>query len=128
MEAMSEITSRVHSVNVSMDNAINITPLATVYPTAAESKKGQPSNAIGSEGKYEGKLSNPNLNKIMEDGRDVERAIRNLVYRVLHEDVHVDGISRPLSQIAHPTHADIVGETPDNSNSNDAAANLLALY
>lgn len=52
IEATFEIASRVHSVNVSMDNAINVAPLAIVYPTATDLKKGQSSHATGSKGKY----------------------------------------------------------------------------
>lgn len=89
-------------MNIFLEHPIDVTPLATVYPTVMESKKDQTSHATGSKRTSAGKSSNPTLDKIKEDGRDVGRAIRNLFYRVLNEDFPVAGISRPVSHIAPP--------------------------
>lgn len=107
-----------------MDEVIDVAPLTMVHTTDMELKKHQTPHAAYFEGTSVGKSSNPTLDKIKEDGRYVDRAIRNLVYRVLNEDVPVAGISRPLSKIVPSTHDDEVEKTTDVSKSDDAEDNL----
>ncbi|XP_058721428.1 uncharacterized protein LOC131593172 [Vicia villosa] len=123
-ETMFALFSRAQPVNISAGNAIAAAPLTTVYNTVLALMEPQTSHATSSEGPFVGNYSNPALDKIKEGSTYVDRAIRRLVSRVLNEDIHVAGISRPLSQIVPPTYNDEVEQITDSSKSDDSDNNL----
>ncbi|XP_058746375.1 uncharacterized protein LOC131619279 [Vicia villosa] len=123
-ETMYVLPCRAQSENIYLGKAITIVPLSTTYNANLGSKESQTTHATSSGGPSVGNFSNPSLDKFREDNRYVDRVIRYLVTRVLREDIHVAGISRPLAQIVPSTNNDEEEQTTDSSKSNDSDNNL----